>query len=92
MINYHGFAEGFMRQLESLDLDFLLYDTVLNDPVRGNVWCMERPIGAISEKGMQMLLDEIRRGARGLVSQIRLKPTIKKIPKNNSQITKEQSL
>ena len=92
MINYPGCAEAFMRQLDSLDLDFLLYDTVMDDPVRGNVWCMERPIEAISEKGMLMLLDEIHRGARGLVSQIRLKPILKEIPKINSKITKEDSL
>ena len=92
MINYPGFAEAFMRQMDSLDLDFLLYDTVMNDPVHGNVWCMERPIEAISEKGMLMLLDEIHRGARGLVSQIRLKPVMKEIPKINSEITKEDSL
>ena len=64
----------------------------MNEPVRGNVWCMERPIEAISEKGMLMLLDEIHRGARGLVSQIRLKPVMKKIPKINSEITKEDLL
>ena len=92
MINYPGCAEAFMRQLDSLDLDFLLYDTVMNDPVRRNVWCMERPINAISEKGMLMLLDEIHRGARGLVSQIRLKPILKEIPKINSEATKEDSL
>ena len=92
MINYPGCAEAYMRQLDSLDLDFLLYDTVMDDPVRRNVWCMERPIKAISEKGMQMLLDEIHRGARGLVSQIRLKPILKEIPKINSETTKEDSL
>ena len=91
MINYPGYAEAYMRQLDSLDLDFLLYDTAMNDPVRRNVWCMERPIKAISEKGMRMLLDEIHRGARGLVSQIRLKPILKEIPKINSETTKEGS-
>jgi len=92
MINYPRFAEAFMRQLDSPDVDFLLYDTEVNDPVRGNVWCMERPIEAISEKGMQMLLDEIRRGARGLVSQIRLKPVMRKIPWIGSEKTKGHSL
>ena len=81
MVNHPGNAETAMGHLESMDLDFLLYDTVLKGPVDRNVWCVERPIESISEKSMLMLLDEIRRGARGLVSQIRLKPKIREIPK-----------
>ena len=83
MVNHPANIESVMGNLGSLDLDFLFYDAVLKGPVKGNVWCAERPIEAISEKSMLMLLDEIRRGARGLVSQIRLKPKIREIPKGS---------
>ena len=68
---------GFYQDLKDLDLDFVIYD--FPPPQKngqGRVWYVKRPLEEISAKAMQMLLAEIKTGAKAPVRQLRLGPEI----------------
>ena len=68
---------GFYQDLKDLDLDFVIYNfPPLQKNGKGRVWYVKRPLEDISTKAMQMLLAEIKTGAKAPVRQLRLEPEI----------------
>lgn len=68
-----------MYELEKMNLDIMLFDADISEPVKGNVWIMERQIETVSELAMRLLLDEIENGAKTPVRQFKIHPEIKVI-------------